>query len=103
MDLKGNKKRVEIFCCYARKDQLLLTELKNHLRLWEQLHLITIWADTDISPGTNWQQEIMSHLNSAHIILLLISPDFLASEYCCSTEMTHIMKRYERKDAYVIP
>jgi TIR domain len=103
MGVKEENKHIEIFCCYARKDQRLLTELKNHLKLWERLQLITVWTDTDISAGADWQKEIMHHLNSAQIILLLVSPDFLASEYCYSTEMTYAMERYERGQALVIP
>jgi hypothetical protein len=49
--------------------------------------LLTIHADIDISPGENWEQKINLYLNTAHIILLLVSPDFLASDYCWSTEM----------------
>ncbi len=103
MDITDQKNRVEIFCCYARKDQLLLVDLKNHLKLWERQSLITIWADTDITPGTNWEKEIARHVNSAHIILFLVSPDFLASDYCYSIEMQRAMERYEHGEVCVIP
>jgi TIR domain/Kelch motif len=103
MDRINENKRVEIFCCYAREDQPLLIELKKHLRLWEHQGLIAIWTDTDITAGTNWQKEIRSHLNSAHIILLLVSPDFLASDYCSSTEMAHAIERYQSGKVEVIP
>jgi hypothetical protein len=103
MDIKDHKKPVKIFCCYAREDQQLLRELKKHLKLWEQRQLISLWADTNISPGMNWQKEISRYLDSAHIILLLVSANFLASDYCYSTEMIHAMERYERGEARVIP
>jgi TIR domain len=97
------KKAIEIFCSYVHEDQQLLLDLKKHLRLWEHQNIITVWTDMDIAPGTNWEQETAQHLSSAHIILLLISPDFLASDYCYSTEMTYIMERYERGEVCVIP
>jgi hypothetical protein len=103
MDIKDQKKPVEIFCCYAHEDRTLLMELKNHLKLWERLQRIVLWTDMDISPGENWRKEIARHLDSAHIILFLVSKYFLASDYCYSTEMTHAMERYQRKEVCVVP
>ncbi len=73
---------IEIFCCYARKDQQLLNELKTHLIPLQRQGHITIWADTDIGAGVEWESEINKHLDTAQIILLLVSPGFIASEYC---------------------
>lgn len=97
------QKHIEVFCCYARKDQALLQELKNHLMPLKREGLITLWADTDINAGTEWEKEIHLHLNTSHIILLLVSPDFMASDYCYSTEMTRAMKRHQDGEAQVIP
>ncbi len=94
---------VEIFCCYARKDQQLLDELKTHLKPLQRQGLIRIWNDTDISPGANWEVEIHKYLDAAQVILLLMSPDFINSEYCYSIEMDRAMKLYEQGKAYVIP
>jgi tetratricopeptide (TPR) repeat protein len=94
---------VEIFCCYARKDQSLLNELKIHLIPLKRQGLITIWADTDIDAGIEWDKEIEKHLDTAQIILLLISPEFIASDYCYSTEMKRAMERHECGEARVIP
>jgi TIR domain len=94
---------IEIFCCYARQDKSLLDRLKKHLVPLQRQGLITIWNDADISPGTDWKKEIKKHLNTAQIILLLVSPDFMASDYCCSIEMKQAMERHERGEARVIP
>src|SRR2546425_5088992 len=91
---------VEIICCYARKDQQLLEELKIHLEPLQREGLISIWNDTDISPGANWEEEIHKHLDSAQIVLLLVSPDFIKSDYCYSVEMKLAL---ERKEVIVIP
>ena len=94
---------IEIFCCYAREDQELLRNLQKHLMPLQRQGLITIWSDTDINAGATWEEEIDKHLNTAHIILLLVSPDFMASEYCYSKEMKQAMQRHERGEARVIP
>jgi WD40 repeat protein len=94
---------VEIFCCYAHEDALLLKRLKKHIIPLQREGLISILNDTDISPGTNWEEEIDKHLNTAQIILLLISPDFIASEYCYSEEMKQAMKRHDHGKTRVIP
>lgn len=96
-------KPIKIFCCYARKDQFLLKDLKAHLRPLQRQGLISIWNDTDISPGAEWEKEIHRHLETAQIILLLISPDFMASEYCYSVEMQRALARHDRHEARVIP
>lgn len=57
----------------------------------------------DIGAGTEWANQIDNHLDTAHIILLLISPDFMASEYCYSIEMKRALERHEIGEARVIP
>ena len=94
---------VEVFCCYARKDQALLNDLKTHLSPLQRQNLIRIWNDTDITPGSNYETEINKHLNTAQIILLLVSSSFVASEYCYSIEMQRAIERHNRGEARVIP
>jgi hypothetical protein len=96
-------RKVEIFCCYARKDQSLLLELTTHLAPLQREGLITLWADIDINAGAEWEKEINRHLNTASVILLLVSPDFIASDYCYSTEMRRAMERHEYGEVRVIP
>lgn len=94
---------IQVFCCYARKDQLLLEDLKTHLMLLQREGLITLWADTDIDAGKEWEKEVSKHLNTAQIILLLISADFMNSDYCYSIEMKRALERHEQEEACVIP
>src|SRR5437868_5363613 len=94
---------VKIFFCYAHEDEELLNRLKKQLKPLEKKDFIKVWYDREINAGTEWEQEIIEHLNTAHIILLLISPDFMASDYCYSVEMKRAMERHERHEAYVIP
>src|SRR5258706_10760237 len=62
-----------------------------------------MWYDRDVKAGVEWAAEIKEHLNTAQIILLLVSPDFIDSDYCYSVEMERAMERHERGEAHVIP
>lgn len=97
------EQKVEIFFCYARKDQTLLNDLKTHLMPMVREDLINMWHDADISPGIEWEEEINNHLHRAHIILLLVSADFIASDYCYGIEMKRAMERHKHREVRVIP
>src|SRR5579859_5351086 len=94
---------VKIFFCYAREDEPLLNKLKTHLRPLQREGLIEVWYDRDINAGTEWETEIKQHLNTADIILLLVSPDFMDSDYCYGIEMKRALERRARGEAEVIP
>ncbi len=94
---------VNIFFCYAHEDEDLLNKLKKHLWPLQRQGLIDVWHDHDISAGTEWEREISQHLNEAQIILLLVSPDFMYSEYCYGVEMKRAIERHQRGEARVIP
>jgi tetratricopeptide (TPR) repeat protein len=94
---------VKIFFCYAREDEQLLNKLKTQLKPLQRQGLIETWHDRDISAGTAWESEINQHLDAAHIILLLVSPDFMDSDYCYGVELQRAIQRHERGEASVIP
>jgi len=94
---------VKIFFSYAHEDEKLKIELEKQLSLLKWQGLIDIWHDRDISAGAEWAREIDQYLNTADIILLLVSPDFMASDYCYRKEMKRAMERHERGEARVIP
>jgi TIR domain len=94
---------IEIFYSYSRKDEGLRDELNKHLALLKRQNLITGWYDREISSGEDFEGEIAEHLNKAQIILLLVSSDFIASDYCYSIEMVRALERRETREARVIP
>src|SRR6266699_7314919 len=96
-------KAMKLFYCYAHEDRALRSELDKHLRNLRWQGQISSWHDYDINAGEEWQREIYDHLNTAHIILLLISPDFMNSDYCYSIEMKRALERHNTKEARVIP
>jgi tetratricopeptide (TPR) repeat protein len=95
---------VEVFFSYSHKDEGLRNELETHLAMLKNEGVISDWHDRQILPGQEWDGQIDEHLNSADIILLLASPDFLASKYCYDIEVARAMERHEEAgDACVIP
>jgi hypothetical protein len=94
---------LSIFFSYAHEDEALRDELEKHLSVLRWQGLISEWYDRDIHAGTEWEQEINTHLDAAQLILLLISPDFLASSYCYSIEMMRALQRHLAGEASVIP
>ena len=94
---------IQVFYSYAHKDEIFRRELEKHLSKLRQQGFIQEWHDRMIVAGTDWAFDIDTHLNSASIILLLISPDFMTSDYCLSIEMKRAMELHEAGDAHVIP
>lgn len=94
---------VNLFCCYAHEDRELLEELETHLSHLKRQYNLKNWYDRKISPGTDWEKEIYIQLNEAHLILLLISANFMASDYCYGKEMEQALARHKAGMCRVIP
>lgn len=94
---------IKVFFSYSHKDEELRDELATHLVMMKRQGLIAAWHDRDIDAGDEWEAEILQHLNSARVILLLISNNFLASDFCYDKELLRAMERHESKEARVIP
>lgn len=88
---------------YAHADEALRNELEKHLSPLKRMGRISTWHDRRIVPGEEFAGQIDQHFAQADIILLLISSDFIASDYCYQIEMTNALQRHERGDAVVIP
>ncbi len=94
---------LELFYSYAHTDEDLRGKLEKHLAALQRAQLISGWSDRKILPGTEWAAEIQAAMERAGIILLLISADFLASEYCFNIELPFALKRHQTGSAIVIP
>lgn len=81
---------LKFFYCYVQEDKSIRQALEKHLSSLRRSMLITTWHDRQIQAGINWQQEIDSHLESADLILPLVSSDFLRSDYCYGAERKKI-------------
>lgn len=92
-----------VFYSYAHRDEALRNEVAKHLRLLERQKAISSWHDRNIGAGTEWDQEISQHLLEAEIILLLVSADFLASDYIWGKELKVALERHGKGEARVVP
>ena len=94
---------IEVFLSYSHADEDYLVQLVKHLHLLRRQGLIKPWYDRQIEAGANVHAEIESKLNSAQVFLLLVSPDFVFSDYCYEREMERALERHREGSATVIP
>ena len=90
---------VKLFISYSHEDEDLCKELEKHLKPLQRQNVIDPWHDRKIGAGAEWQQAIDEYLEAADIILLLVSPDFLDSDYCNDIEIKRAMQKHEEKTA----
>src|SRR6185369_3387468 len=92
-----------VFFSYSHKDEALRDELEVHLAMLKREGVISAWHDRKILAGDELNGKIHARLNDAQVILLLVSPDFLASAYCYDVEVKRAMELHEEGRARVIP
>lgn len=100
--INENKKPV-VFFSYSHKDEELRNELEKHLIMLKRKGIIETWHDRVILAGSELTNEIDKNLQNADIILLLVSIDFLASDYCYDIEMKKALEMHANNEATVIP
>lgn len=93
----------QIFISYSHADEAMRNQLEKHLAMLKRDGRIAPWHDRRMLAGTEVDPTIDGYLNSADIILLLVSADFLASYYCYEKEMTRALARHEAREARVVP
>ena len=93
----------DVFISYAHEDHAYLKELEKHLANLKRQNIISSWYDGDINPGTEWESQILGKLNTAQIILLLVSADFINSDFCYGIELQQALARHDDGKARVIP
>jgi GTPase SAR1 family protein len=93
----------KVFISYSKSDKEYLTMLKKQLKIYERQNLIAIWDDSKILPGENWDNVIKRELNTADIIILLVSSDLIATDYVWDIEMKAAMDRHQNGTAVVVP
>jgi hypothetical protein len=92
-----------VFVSYSHADRDLRNELEKHLSFLKREGLISTWHDGEILPGSEWSPEIRARLEAADVILLLVSSDFMASDFCYGFELQRAMERHNSGSATVIP
>jgi hypothetical protein len=94
---------IKIFISFADEDKSLMLELEKHLSPLVHSGIIAIFHRHKISPGADREKKISEQLASAHIILLLVSAYFIASDYCFSIELKQALERHEAGNVRIIP
>ncbi len=100
---KAEQQKLNIFLSYSHEDEILKDQLDNHLSALKKSNKINVWNDRKIQGGDNWDESIKKQLKEADIILLLISADFMASEYIWNVEVKSAIERDNNGEAKVIP
>jgi tetratricopeptide (TPR) repeat protein len=92
-----------VFISYSHVDDKFRKALRPQLKPLEQRNLITVWDDKAIDAGTEWRPQIIENLEKADIVVLLLSANFIASDFCYEIEMKRALDRRSRGEAEVIP
>ncbi|MFN7115521.1 MAG: TIR domain-containing protein [Saprospiraceae bacterium] len=96
-------KPLKIFISYARKDADYKDELLVHLKPLKRNGIIEAWHDSDVEAGDEWEPEILRQLETADVLLFLVSPNFMASDYIYNKEIVEAKKRHDRKETVIVP
>ncbi len=94
---------LKLFVSYSHKDEILKEDLETHLSLLKRQNLVDYWSDRKILPGDNWEIKINNELEKADVILLLISSDFIASDYCYNNEVKKAVEMHNNGSKTVVP
>lgn len=94
---------VKLFISYAHEDKIFFDEFKAQLKSLEISQIVQGWHDRKIQPGTEWEGQIDENLQSANVIVFLISASFINSTYCHDIEMKKSLERHSNNSALVIP
>lgn len=97
------QKLIQLFISYAHEDEELRQAMEAHLSVLKRQGVLSVWTDRAIVAGEEWEGLIDKNLESADIILLLVSAYFVASDYCYAREMQRALELHKSGNAAVIP
>jgi Subtilase family/TIR domain len=98
----GGRLRTKVFISYSHKDRRWLERLQTHMRTLTREGTVEVWDDSLISPGSNWRAEIQQALATTKVAVLLISADFLASDFVATDEVPELLKAAEEDGATIL-
>jgi hypothetical protein len=92
-----------IFVSYSHRDKDVLDRLLVHLRPLERDHLVDVWTDTRIEAGADWKREVDEALRHASVAILLVTADFLASDFIVENELPPLLEQAETHGTRILP
>jgi hypothetical protein len=95
--------RTDVFISYSHKDEQYMERLKTHLAFDVRRGSLSVWEDTQIAPGSPWRGKIDEAIKKTRIAILLVSADFLASDYITTTELPPLLAAAKTEGAIIIP
>ena len=93
----------KIFISYSHEDEAWKERLLNSLRVLERKESVTLWDASELTPGSDWSEEIGSALQQTDIAVLLVSPSFLASDFIVNRELPALLERRQKEGLAIIP
>ncbi len=93
----------KLFLSYSSRDRAFVDQLRAHLRVLERNNLISTWYDREIAPGMEWDRKIKRQLAESDVVVLMLSPDFLNSDYIWDVELEKALEMHEAKRATIVP
>lgn len=98
-----SKQGVKIFYSYSHRDESYRESLETHISILARRGQISSWSDRKLTAGEEWRKGIELEIQSADIVILLVSADFIASDFCYEKELQIAMDRHEQGNAIVVP
>jgi len=94
---------LSLFISYSHTDETFRDQLRGALMAYERKGELVPWDDTKIIPGQKWESEILENLERADIIVLLLSNDFISSDYCYQKEFERARERDAAGECVIVP
>ena len=101
--MAGDADQPKVFISYAHKDEAYKDEMMPHFQALENAGRVTVWDDRKIGAGEKWYEEIEQALEGAALAVCLVSPNFLASEFCTGEEIPYLLDRRDKAGLIIIP
>ncbi len=99
-ETKYKEERNKVFVSYSHLDQEFLTDIQRHFKPF--LEIIDYWDDSKILPGQKWKEEIRNAIKETKVAILLVSTDFLGSEFIATDELPPLLKAAEKEGAVIL-